>query len=65
MKVLNVTIQCMATYNSSIDVPCDMNLDDAIKYAKERLDEIPLGSLEYVRGSDELDEDNCDFEKED
>ena len=58
MKKLNLTIQCMAVYNSSID---EMGIDEAIEYAKAHLDEAPLGTLEYVRDSDMLDEENCDF----
>ena len=61
MKKLNLTIQCMAVYNSSIDVPDEMEIDEAIEYAKVHLDEAPLGTLEYVRDSDILDEENCDF----
>ncbi len=64
MKTLNVTVQCMAIYNSSIEVPDDMTFEEAIEYAKNHLNEIPLGELEYVDDSDELDEENCDFEEE-
>ena len=64
MKKLNVTIQCMAVYNSSIEVPDNMTLEEAIEYAKKHINEIPLGELEYVSGSDELDEENCDFEED-
>ena len=46
---------------SSIDVPDEMGIDEAIEYAKAHLDEAPLGTLEYVRDSDILDEENCDF----
>ena len=63
MKKLNVTVQCMAVYNSSIEVPDYMTLEEAIEYAKGHLDEIPCGELEYVSDSDELDEENCDFEE--
>ena len=31
---------------------------------KKHINEIPLGELEYVSGSDELDEENCDFEED-
>lgn len=62
MKTLNVTVQCMAVYNSSIEVPDDMSLEEAIEYAKNHLDEIPLEELEYVSDSDTLDEENCDFD---
>lgn len=63
-RKLNVTVQCLAVYNSSIDVPNGLSFEDALRYAKEHLDEIPLGTLEYVSGSDELDEENCDFKDE-
>lgn len=59
---LNVTIACQAVYSSSIDVPADLSLEDALKYAKEHISEIPLTSLEYIPDSDVLDEENCDFE---
>ncbi len=62
MKRLNVTIQCMAVYNSSIEVPDDMSLEEAIKYANTKLDVIPLTEMDYVPGSDVLDEENCCFD---
>lgn len=65
MKRLNVTVQCMAVYNSSIEVPDDMTLEEAIEYANEHLDKIPCNKLEYVPDSDILDEENCDFDEED
>ena len=61
-KRLNVTINCQAVYNSSIEVPADWNIDEAIAYAKTHLNDIPLGVLEWVPESDELDEENCDFD---
>lgn len=61
MKRLNVTVFCKAVYNSSIEVPDNMTREEAIEYAKEHLDEIPCGELDYVSNSDELDEENCDF----
>ena len=64
MRRLNVTVQCLAVYNSSIDVPNGLSFEDALRYAKEHIEEIPLGTLEYVSGSDELDEENCDLECE-
>lgn len=61
-KTLNVTCSCMATYNSSIEVPADMSLEDAIEYAKKHIDEIDIDTpLEYVGDSDSIDEDNCEF----
>lgn len=61
MKRLNVTVQCMAVYKSSIEVPDNMTREEAIEYTKKHLDEIPCGELDYVSNSDELDEENCDF----
>ena len=61
---LNLTVQCMAIYQSGIDVPYDMSFEDAIAYAKQNLHKVPLGVLEYVSDSDVLDEENCDFEEE-
>ena len=63
MKRLHLTIQCMAIYESGIDVPDEMTIEEAIEYAKQHLNEVPLGRLEYVNDSDVLDEDNCDFEE--
>lgn len=61
-KMLNLTINCAAVYQSHLMVPADMTLDQAIEYAKQHLDEVPLGTLEYVPFSDSLDEENCDFD---
>lgn len=62
MKRLNVTITCSCIYNSGIDVPDNMSLDEAIKYAQDHLMEIPLGTLEYINDSDNLVEDCCNFD---
>ena len=62
MKTLNVTVMCTAIYNSSIEVPDDMTLEEAIEYAKDNIQDIPLGELEYTPYSDEIDEENCEFE---
>jgi len=64
MKRLDITVNCMAVYNSFIDVPDDMDIDEAIKYAKEHLSDVPIPEgLEWVHDSDVLDEENCEFEK--
>lgn len=63
MKTLNVTVQCMAVYNSSIEVPDNMTLEEAIEYANKHIDEIHLGALEYVPDSEILDEENCNLEE--
>ena len=62
MKTLNLTIVCKAVYNSHIDVPDEMTLEEAIAYAKKHLNECNIETeLEYISDSDELDEENCDF----
>mgnify|MGYP006912266915 FL=1 len=61
MKTLNVTVNCIGVYNSSIQVPDEMTIDEAIKYASNHLDLIPMGEVEWV-GDVNLDEDNCDFD---
>ena len=58
---LKVAATCMAWYNSEIDVPDGMTREEAIEYAKQHIDEIPVGELEYISDSDEIDEENCDF----
>ena len=61
-KRLDVICTCMAYYTSSIEVPADYTLEEAIAYAKEHIDEIPIKSdLEYIGESDELDEEHCEF----
>lgn len=60
-KTLNVSILCQAHYNSSIEVPDELSREEALDYAREHLEDIPLGILEYVTDSDQLDEGNCDF----
>lgn len=64
MKELKVTVVCEACYKSSIKVPNDMSLQEAIYYAKNHIDEIPVGELEWISDSDSIDEDNCEFEVE-
>lgn len=52
MKRLNVSIQCITTYDSFIDVPDEMEVDDAIQYANDHINEIPIGELERLSDSD-------------
>ena len=64
MKRLNVTCFCTAIYNSSIEVPDNMIIEEALEYAKKHINKIPIGELKYVSDSDRLDEDNCNFEED-
>ena len=45
-------------------VPSELTFEEAIRYAKEHIDEISTGELEYISGSDALDEESCDFDTE-
>ena len=62
MKRSNVTVTCMAVYNSAIMVPDELTFEEAIQYAKDHINEINIGELEYISDFDELDEENCDFD---
>lgn len=62
MKNLNVTVECMAVYNSTIMVPDELTLEEAIQYAKDHIDEICVGELSYIPDSDTIDEEDCDFD---
>lgn len=50
-------------YNSVIEVPDNMTIDEAIEYAKGHLLHIPRGTIEYV-GDIGIDEENCDFDED-
>lgn len=65
MKRLCVGVYYQAYGHSFIDVPDELNIDEAIQYAKDHWDGVPLPSgAEYVLGSDEIDEEGCDFEED-
>ena len=48
MKKFNVTCTCLAVYSSHIMVPDELTFEEAIKYAKEHINEINIGELEYI-----------------
>ena len=61
-RTLNLSVECRAYYNSHIEVPADLALNEAIEYAKRHLDEVPIkGQLKYLPGYDALNIDRCDF----
>ena len=61
-KTLNLGVFCSAYYNTSIEVPADMDLEEAIEYARENIADLPIvDGLEYVEGSDDIDVENCEF----
>lgn len=62
MKTLKVGIFCQGYYRSEVEVPENYDLNQAIEYAKEHINEIPiLSEIEYVSDSDEVDKENCEF----
>lgn len=65
MRTLNVTVMCQAYYTSHIEVPDELTFEEALEYAKDHIEDIPIESgLEYVSFSDELDVENCEFADE-
>ena len=60
-RTFMLKIWCMASYKSCLEVPAHMTYEEAVEYAKEHLNEAPLGVLDYVPDSDELDDENCGF----
>ena len=61
MRSFKVTICCSCWYKAELEVPADYTREEALEYARDQLPDIPLGELEYIPNSDELDEENCDF----
>ena len=62
-KTLEVNIWCNAAYKTKIEVPEDMSLEDAIEYADEHLEEIPIPAtgIEWIPGGEELIWEDCRF----
>ena len=62
-KFFNVTYQYSMIGTISIELPHEMTREEAIQYAKDNLEELPLPTdSDYLTDSSELDEENCDFE---
>lgn len=63
MKKFNVTMTFLSVGTTTIEVPDELTLEQAIEYAKENIKSIPIPyNAEYVDDSDIIDEENCDFE---
>lgn len=54
-KKLKLRVWCEAYYDTELEVPENMTLEQAYAYAEEHLDEVPLTNLEYLEDSDNLD----------
>ena len=62
MKELNLTYDYKVVGTVTIPVPDHMTLTEAIEYARENMHDIPLpDSVDYVKGSESIYEDNCEF----
>ena len=61
MKILKVTLQCLATHNAYIEVDDNCDLEHAIEIAQNQMDNIPADNLRYVEDSDQICEDECAF----
>lgn len=60
MKILACTVFCSAFYRSSLPLPKEIKgVTEALQYAEAHLNDIPLGTLEYISDSDELSDINC------
>ena len=66
MKKLHLTVYVTSIGDTSIRVPDNLTVEEAIQYAKEHLSEVALPSnLDPDHGTMVLDEENCDFEDAD
>lgn len=59
-KHFHARIYTDAFYDVICDVPMDYTKEQAIAYVQDHLDEIPVGMLNYVENSDEIDEEGLD-----
>lgn len=65
MKKLHISMAYTFVGDTWIDVPDELTFEEAVEYAKEHIDNIPVASnAEYVPFSDSFEEEDCDFEEE-
>nr|WP_278416721.1 hypothetical protein [Mediterraneibacter faecis] len=59
---LSCSILCNAYYHGELLLPeAIKTFPEALEYAKDHLDEIPLGEMNYIENSDVLDQENCEL----
>lgn len=51
-----------AFYEATVNVPAHLTRDEAIRFVEDHLPDIPLGQLQYVPDSDEIDREQIDDE---
>lgn len=49
-----------AFYETTVQIPAHFTKEEAIQYVKDHLPDIPLGSLQYIPDSDEIDPADLD-----
>jgi hypothetical protein len=55
MQKLNLRVWCEAYYDTEIEVPDGLSLEQAYRYAEDHLDGVEPTELHYLDGSDNLD----------
>lgn len=61
MKIFKAVVQCLATHEAYIPVDDDCSLEDAVKIAQNRIDNLPVDNLLYVDDFDQICENECEF----
>lgn len=66
---VSFNVWCQAVYTTGLDVPKSLarkdREDELIAYIKAHLDKAPLGTLDYVQDSDDLDTESIELPEED
>ena len=60
-KTLKVYVTCEATYETTIEVPKNFNLEEAIGFAKEHMEELNVEDLTWLKDL-YIDKDLCELE---
>ena len=60
-RKLHIRVWCQAHYDGTISVPDNLTLEEAVKYAKDHIDDIKGcdGQLVYLPDSDEIDDEDA------
>lgn len=58
MKRLNVTVPCLAWYESSIAIPDDMTLEEGVSYARKHIEDIPVTKLHWLDNTGNIEDED-------
>lgn len=62
LKEFNVRYQYSVIGTATIEVPANLTHEEALQYAKEHMDEVPLpADVTYLQDSEVIDEEGCGF----